>query len=272
MNSTLENFPTDVLYKKSNILLNSYDACIVIPYGRKVIVWFKMINNNPTCILCELSSEKKIMNYSIKLMAFNKELCKNIGTIFYGVIIKKNNIIIEDIYYYKGLNISEKSYKYKFEQYKNFFCSEFENIKYNELDISLAIIKHKYEEVKENVINIPYDIYSVKLIRLNTNNSKIIVSKNNTELRKIKLIFNVKKTNKCELYELYVVDNNKDILYDYLAINNLKNSIWMKNIFKDVNSYIAIECAYDKKIGWIPLNVNTSNKYIAKLSDVRKYN
>ena len=78
--------------------------------------------------------------------------------------------------------------------------------------------------------------------------------------------FIVYKIEKCEYYELYVLDNNKEIIYDKLYIKTIEQSKLMEDMFNNDNR-IILECFYDKKRGWIP-NKKTNNR-IASLSDIK---
>ena len=274
MENIIKNeIPKDIFNKKHKILLNNYDACIAIPYGKKCLIWIRKIENNEYCFICELNSDKKIVKIEKKLLSFNNELVNKQGTILYCTINSKNNkskIILEDIYYYKGRNVIEINFKSKLYIYKSLFEEDINSCIYNDIDIRLVEIKHTYEELIFNLLNIPYDIYSIKYVDMKSNRIKTIISKNIPELNKVKLNFIVYKVLKCEYYELYVLDGYEEILYDKLYVKTLEQSKLLEAIFNDKNNEkVIIECIYDKKKGWIPNKL--ANRNVARLNDIRRF-
>lgn len=270
----ISEIPKEMLNKKNRLLFDTYDACIAIPYGKKCLLWIREIEDKEYCFFCELDSEKKIVKVEKKLISFNSDLVGGIGTILYCTINnrkdKKNkmSIIVEDIYYYKGDNKIECTFKNKLAIYKKLFYEDINKSDYDELYIKLVEIRHTFDEIKFNLLNIPYDIYSIKYVEMKSNRVRMIVSKNIPELCKVKLNFIVYRLPKCEYYELYVLDNNKEILYDKLYVKTIEQSKLMENMFSD-NSRVILECFYDKKKGWVP-NKKTSNR-IANLGDIRTF-
>ena len=265
--------PKDIFNKKHKILLNNYDACIAIPYGKKCLIWIRKIESNEYCFLCELNSDKKIVKIEKKLLSFNSELVNKHGTILYCTINSKKNkskIILEDIYYYKGINVIERNFKSKLHIYKSLFEEDINSCIYNDIDIRLAEIKHTYEELIFNLLNIPYDIYSIKYVEMKSNKLNTIISKNIPELNKIKLNFIVYKVSKCEYYELYLLDEEKEILYDKLYVKTLEQSKLLEELFNNENNEkVIIECLYDKRKGWIPNKL--VNRNVASLNDIKRF-
>lgn len=269
----ISNFPDVNNFKFNNNLIENYDASLFIPYGPKCYIWFTNIENNPKCILIDINKDKTLSNGLIKNIRFNNNLTNGKGTILHCVKNNKTNIIIEDIIMYKG-NYINTSYKQKLFTIKDFFCKNYKNDEYNELNISLAWIRHNINDENIN-IKIPYDIYAIKYFSLNSNKYRIILNKNDIEQNKIKHTFIIKNANKCELYELYILNkDNQLILYDYALINDLHTSNNMKKIFKDnPNSEFIIKCTYNKKYkGWIPTHIIKDDKTrISNVNELRKY-
>jgi hypothetical protein len=272
----ISELPNEIFNKRKNGLLNKYDSCIAIPYGKKCLVWIREIEEIEYCFICELNSDKKVVKINKKLLSFNSELVNKKGTILYCTIDNnksynnKLKIIVEDIYYYKGRNVLESNFKNKLYIYKSLFEEDINNSIYNDIYISLVEIKHTYDELISNLLNIPYDIYSVKYVEMRSNKIRTIISKNIPELNKIKLNFIVYKQMKCEYYELYVLDDNKEILYDKLYIKTLAHSKLLDTIFNNKDtSKVIMECFYDKKKGWIPNKI--VNKRVANLNDIKRF-
>ena len=268
------NFPDVNKYKQYNNLIGNYDACMFIPYGQKCYVWFTLIENDPKCVLIDTNKDKTISNSVIKNVRFKNDLTSNEGTILFCVKNGHKNVIVEDILMYKG-KFTSITFKEKLQLFKEFFCNQYKDDQYNELNISLAWIRNNAND--EYVHHkIPYDIYSMKFFSLKSNNCRILLSKNDTTLNKIKYTFIIKKTEKCELYELYILNKeNKPIIYDYALINDLKTSKKMKNTFerKSDNNDIIVKCVYNKTYkGWSPVDViQNKNIRISNVNELRKY-
>ena len=274
-NMLLETFNeiTKNKYRNQNNLSENYDACIFIPYGPKCYIWFTIVDNYPVCVLIDINKNSGTPTIVTKRICFNNELSIEKGTIFFCVKQNYKSIIIEDILMYKGKYIN-KTFKEKLKIYKHFFSKEYKNDKYNELTISLAWIRNNITDEDVN-LKIPYDVYSIKYVALNSNNYRIILSKNDIEHDKIKYTFAIKNKNECELYELYILNKeNKQIIYDYALINDLYTSKMIKNAFRNrENEELIFKCIYNKKYkGWIPYNlVKDKHIRISNVNELRKY-
>jgi len=102
-------------------VFTSYDIALAIPNGKKFFAWFSFYKDTDVCYLMELNKDKKIIKTTIETTPFHSSL--SLGTIFYGTIVNlkdDNNkdansvetnkdenraFIIEDIHYYKGINM-----------------------------------------------------------------------------------------------------------------------------------------------------------------------
>tara|TARA_Y100000385_G_C13021752_1_gene606517 strand:+ start:398 stop:1033 length:636 start_codon:yes stop_codon:yes gene_type:complete len=206
-------------------------------------------------------------------MRFHNDLTLGNGTIFYCVKTSERNLVIEDILMYKGKDM-QSPFIQKLQAYKTFFCKEYQYDPYNQLNLSLAWIRNNIND-EDVFLKIPYDVYALKYYTLASNKYRVILSKNDTEHSKIKYTFIVKKKDKCELYELYILNkDNKQIIYDYALINDLITSKKMKDAFENKKEDTLIfKCIYNKKYkGWVPMNiVNHSNIRISNVNELRKY-
>ena len=112
-------------------------------------------------------------------------------------------------------------------------------------------------------------------------------SNNNTS--KILATFKISACINQDLYNLYIIDNEKEIFYDLALINNYKNSIFMNKLFRnikennnldileasdneeefenievskfvDLEKKCLIECLYNEKFKkWIPQKLSNNN-------------
>ena len=260
-------------HNNHNTLVGNYDACVFIPYGPKCYIWFTIIDNDPKCILININKDRTLSNNIIKKIRFDDNLAHGNGTILCGVKNNNTNIIIEDIILYKN-TYTNKSFTQKMNAYKNFFCKEYINDKYNQLNFSLAWIRNNIND-EDIFYKIPYDVYSVKYFSFNSNKYRIILTKNEADQKKIKHTFLISKKDQCELYELYILNNDdKPIVYNYALINDLYTSKKMKNAFhENENSTLTVKCIYNKKYkGWVPQTIIKDNSTrITNINEIRKY-
>ena len=83
------------------------DFVLAIPEGKKCFAWFKNSVNGNVCYILELSENKTILDIKIVNCCFDSSL--SYGTIFYGTLfnyLNNNFFTIEDIFFYKGINVS----------------------------------------------------------------------------------------------------------------------------------------------------------------------
>jgi hypothetical protein len=60
------------------------------------------------CVLLKIGETKKIDDIEIRYACFHEEL--SYGTILYGTLVDESMFFTEDIYYYKGKNVSSLHY------------------------------------------------------------------------------------------------------------------------------------------------------------------
>lgn len=116
-------------------VLTSYDICLAIPTGKKLFAWitYDADAGGNACYLVEMNKHYKICKID-KLCALDysyQELA--LGTILYGTYteieseseteseLKKYYFIVEDIYYYQGLNVKHFLYGEKLTYIHEFF-------------------------------------------------------------------------------------------------------------------------------------------------------
>ena len=85
-----------------------YNYCIAIPTGKKFIAWFTYFKNKDVCYLFELNRDKKPVNC---IMFEHDFIDLTHGTLLYGTLFTEENnltryLIIEDIFYYMGLGMT----------------------------------------------------------------------------------------------------------------------------------------------------------------------
>ena len=89
------------------------------------------------------------------------------GTIFYGTLVISQShrfFNIEDIYYFKGINISHYNQSQKFKLLHNIFLNYIKQVIYTSNDVvfSLPIIKYKFDDIINTINSLPYDVYYIQ--------------------------------------------------------------------------------------------------------------
>jgi hypothetical protein len=107
--SILSDFPNIKLSYENVAHKKVYsDIMVAIPCGKKCFIWFTEYDDKNVCFLLELGEKKQIQNIQIIQVDFHYELVYN--TIFYGTLFyesKTRLFSIEDIFYYKGQNVTQ---------------------------------------------------------------------------------------------------------------------------------------------------------------------
>ena len=109
-----------------------YNVILAIPDGIPCFAWFTSYKGDNVCFIMEINTndnnkhnKNTITNISICLTGFNDKLA--FGTIFYGTTFSANGascFCIEDLYYYKGVNYSGKTFINRLETLKNILKTE----------------------------------------------------------------------------------------------------------------------------------------------------
>jgi len=290
----ISKFPRiDLSYEK-----NIYKKCqsnfyITIPKGLKYFAWFKYYNHNPTCFLLQINRKyKTINNITIFNCCFNKYLCSGQGTILYGtkILSKSHHFFnIEDIYFFKGINISHYNQSQKFKLFQDLMNNYIKQVIYtpNDIVFSLPIINTSFQDIIQIIPSLSYDVYYIQG-RSFTSNNIYLNFKNNIE-KKIFANFFVKPNIQDDIYELFYYDNNNLTFLDYALIPTFKNSVFMNSIFRNIkenknldaleesddedefeninadkyvhlNKNYTIKCIYSKKYDkWIPINITDAS-------------
>jgi len=223
------------LYKK---VQHKSDIYLTIPKGKKYFAWFTTYKSTPACLLLELNRNKDSINLiKIANSSFNKMLTLGSGTIFYGTIfnVNKNNFFnIENIYYYKGKNISKLNQLDKFNILNNILKNHIKNISYtsNNIVFGLPIIETNREKLIETIKTLSYDIYCLQHRSLKNNypfkNEKIYVEK------KIYANLLVKPHIENDIYEAFSSDNDKLVSQGFTYIPDYKTSVFMNKLFRNI--------------------------------------
>jgi hypothetical protein len=292
-------------------LSNTLDYYILYPKGRRGYLWFTYYKKEMLCLLIFINSKKfdDISNEFYKYeINYDNTLCYNnvllIGTYFY----KYNNnkslqhyYVIDSVLNYNYYNaiISANNNNNCFNSKLNLCKKVVQAITNSTFNINLGIILDNYDSIFKIIYKLNYDIYCVGCYSnnkylgnfiLNIQLSKTI-NKNETNYG-----YNFKVTASItpDIYNLYILENNKEIFYEYALIDSYKTSVFMNDLFRkikenknldlleesddeeefeniDLEKYVdlgktyIIECFYNKKFKkWVPKNLAKNNYIIDK--------
>jgi hypothetical protein len=193
-NEIVRNFPSTIKfsYERSTHKKVLSDIFVIIPKGKKYFVWFTHRNRKNICIFLEIGYQNKIMNVFYRHVSFDDVL--SYGTIFYGTLFRtkcdasscQNNgevFSVEDIFYYKGDDISEYIYEKKLKVIKNIFDTRLRyNISFfkNGVVFGLPVITTDFVDALDKAEKLPYSVYSIQYRYLgykkdNINNNKSLI-------------------------------------------------------------------------------------------------
>ncbi len=228
----------------------SSDIYVLIPKGKKHLVWFTYYEDKKVCIFIELGhgSQRQIRNMFIVPQNFEKKIV--LGTIFYGTLFYSNQnrfFSIENIHFYKGKNVEQCNEKTKLSILKTILSNELKQSVMGKhgIYIGLPIMETSFDKSIQVAKMLPYTIYSIQTRDFtstsNTYNS-ILYKNTNLHEEDTGVIFAVKADIQNDVYYLYT--RNKENLYEkynIAAIPNYKTSVMMNNIFRKIKENINLD-------------------------------
>tara|TARA_X000000368_G_scaffold418473_2_gene418314 strand:+ start:1045 stop:2061 length:1017 start_codon:yes stop_codon:yes gene_type:complete len=310
----LYRYPNNVYIKNLNIYNNNTDNKVLFhesskyfilkPKGKRCYLWFTYIEKRLLAIIIFLNN-KNIYDISNEFYEFpieyNNTLCFNnillFGYYFTNITnsIKNHYFIIENIFNYNIYNkiIKKNDYNHNYNYKLELFNKILPNIKnINNFFINLPIILNHNEELFKLINKLDYNIYNIAVYSdFNYIGSYNLTNKNN--FNKIIATFKITPCINLDLYNLYILNGNKEEYYDLALIDTFKTSKFMNELFRNIKennnldkleesdsedefeninidkyvylekSYL-IECEYNNKFKkWIPRNLS-KNKLITK--------
>ena len=272
------------------------DLYVLIPKGKKHIVWFTYFQDKRVCIFIEvtLGGQKQINEMFIVPQSYDKKLV--LGTLFFGTVFnidKKKYYSIENIHYYKGKNIENNNEKYKLSLIKNILEKELKSCFLTNKGICMAmpIIDSKFENCVETAKLLSYKIHSIQNRNLhgkNNNYSSTLFKQIDDDIKS--KIFIVKAQLQNDVYDLYYYKSGELKKYDIAYIPDYKTSTMMNNIFRkikenlnldaleesddeeefeninddkyvDLNKCVKMECEFNKKFNkFVPIKIMENGK------------
>jgi hypothetical protein len=245
------------------------DVFMLIPKGKKAILWITYWKGQNICILLPFNYSGNISINEVELyqLCFSNEIAY--GTLIYGTVFSVNNMkhfTFENIIYYKGNNTEN----YTFNQQMNVFSNIFKNKEITQtvytkkfIVVGMPVICNNYEEALNIKSTLPYSVYAFNIYSLNSYIG-ILVIKNElgkqevyknevyknelvkrevyknevvkNEVYKREVFFKVKATVEADIYNLYCANNftNTETLYGVAMIQSYKTSVMMNSLFRNI--------------------------------------
>jgi hypothetical protein len=291
----MEKFPElELSYDKLLHKKVQTDLYLIIPKGKKALIWFTNFNEKNICLLMSLDKNNNISEITAHPYCFSNEIAYN--TVLYGTIKKQDNdtyFITEDILVFNYQNIQKRNYKYKLDLLRDIFKNHIKNLNIfkENLIISLCIIRNNYETIYQEYTYLTYDVYGIQCRNHYKYYSEGIIRLLN---RNIEYIFKVKADINQDIYKLYVLDDIKqqEHYYGIAMINDYKTSVFMNDLFRNIkenknldlleesddeeefentdeskfvnlNKSILMKCVYiDKFRKWKPLSIAGQGSYM----------
>ena len=161
-----------------NKVFNS-DIILAIPEGRKSFAWFTTYNDKNVCLIMELAENKQISNIKIVNVCFNSVLAY--GTIFYGTTFyhcHNKFFTIEDIFYYKGNDVSRQNWGEKFTLFKTILSKDMKQLSLNNsfMVFGLPVLSNNLDDFTKRLEELKYKISTVQFRLFNRYNNSLFMS------------------------------------------------------------------------------------------------
>ena len=286
----------------------SSDMYVLIPKGKKHLVWFTYFEDKKVCVFIEVvpGTQKNIRDMFIIPQIFEKKIV--LGTIFYGTLFSiesRKYFSIENIHFYKGKPLENIAEKQKLVLINNILNTEIKPsiITNDGVAMGLPIITNNFQDAIMACKNLPYKIYS---IQNRNNNSKLqtynSIKYSDVDEDDIIIIFAVKPDIQADIYYLYYKNKIGDLeKYDIASIPDFKTSKMMNSLFRNIkentnldaleesddeddfenmnddkyvnlDKCVHMECMFNKRTNkYIPVKVNEKARVISK-NDLLKNN
>ena len=284
------------------------DLYVIIPKGKKHLVWFTYFEDKKVCIFIEVipGTLKYIRDMFIVPQMFEKKIV--IGTIFFGTLFSigsRKYFSIENIHLYKGKNVENINDKNKLQLINNILNTEIKSsiITQNGIALGLPIIHNDFQEAINICKNLPYNVYSIQNRNYNSHSSTY----NSTVYKEVELdtshiVFAIKPDIQADVYFLHYTNNIGNLeKYDMAAIPDFKTSKMMNSIFRNIkendnldaleesdddedfenindDKYVTLdkcvhmECIFNKRLNkYIPIKLNNKSKVVSKNEISKKY-
>jgi hypothetical protein len=240
----ISNFPNIKLSYENVIHKKVYksDIILAIPEGMKCFAWFTYYLNEPVCFLLELFEKKQISSIQIINVSYKHKL--SLGTIFYGTLFTHSNskyFAIENIFWYKGNDISNSKWINKFEIINTIMSEELKQVSYSNKFVifGLPIVSNDVNDILFKITKLHYKIQSLHFMLFGNYNKHLFLSMRDLMMDKsTNNNNNINYTKNSNLVKSNNTVNNN-------VINNNINNINNKNNYTKNNNQLVFNVKAD---------------------------
>lgn len=249
----------------SNIIENPYLVSFDIK-GHDFILFLTTVRGKKYCLFIEKKTENDIKIYSVKFR-FDSDLYD--GTIFQGKLTMNNKecwiFIISDIYCERSNTLTNQSFskrlnristilktKYKYDDFMN-VCH---------IQVKSFFLYHHVEMIKKDskkkLLFIPEYGNQTRYRYYLDESVKEVKNENKRDM-----VFEIRKTDLPDVYELWYYKNNKMVKNSIATISTMKTSLFVRKLFESNKKQIYVLCKYRDTFnikGWIPYEESTKNR------------
>jgi hypothetical protein len=257
----------NITHKK---VLNA-EITIAIPEGTKCFAWFTHYKNKNVCLIMELNAKKNIISVKRVPCCFRSDI--SYGTILYGTIFlysQTSFFTMEDIFYYKGQNVSHQTWIDKFVLFTKLMKHDIKQVAYNDSFIvfGMPLYSFKADDIENKVKTAPYKIETIQYRLYNktgiylytpyetvinnkrspveqpADNPNVVITKQMPnkkvtpcqKTKPTKSTFIVRPAIQNDIYYLYCKTNNnaEPKYYDVAHIPNFTSSVLMNKLFRNI--------------------------------------
>ena len=259
----LKHFPNVELSYETMVHKKVYssDFVLAIPEGGKYFAWFTTFKTQNVCVLLEITENKQICKIEIVNTCFHSQL--SYGTVFYGTTFKYKNVryfCTEDVYFYKGIDVSKKGFSEKLDIFKTIYSSELKQ-KYffdGTVIFGLPLISNQFQNVVGTIELLPYKIKYIQFRNNAAGDSRIynmVYTKQNqfggisltqcqqssgtrNELKR-EIVFKITPDIQNDIYHLHYYDpqinkESTENIFDVAYIPDYKTSVMMNKLFRNI--------------------------------------
>ena len=253
----LTDFPKfELSYENiSHKKVHDSDVMYACPEGPKLFAWFTVYKDENVCLIFDVDIKKtQQVKMILAVTSFSDQLVYGQGTILYGTTFKYNEIncfCIEDIYYYKGSDMSEYSYLKKLQTIRN--CLEKElcsNALTNKFTIfGLPIFGTNFGTLLQHIDMAPYKIDKIqfryfnsrKILFIkyykpkNSNGQSQSQNQGSKDINKGSVVFKVTPQIQTDIYNLFACNQEgEEEFFSVAFIPDYKTSVLMNKLFRNI--------------------------------------
>ena len=285
-----------VFHKKVSAL---YDVCVSIPIGKRQFAWFTYDEGDDVCYLMDLARDGKIGQISQLNTACNQPL--SLGTILYGTLCEIDGLkffVADDIYYYKGIYIKQRSFGEKMgflrDVITNHLVAQFSDISSVVFKMACMETLSEKDDIESQVFYetamnksayvshhlqfrsttqiMPYLNHTFKARAFTSATAitepKIYIPRNDLDFGssayKSEAVFRVMADIQSDIYLLYAYNDAAETKFDFVDIayiGSFKDRVFMNSLFRNIRENLNIDYGEESEDEDMFQNTNV-DKYV----------